>query len=77
MAEMEVYVMGFFGKLFFGFLAVVAVLAIIGFFQKKRDAKKGARSPEEDDILSQKTVENVLDLNDLFNRARYQGKDGE
>ena len=67
--------MGFFGKLFIGFLAVVAVLAIIGFFQKRRDAKKGLLSPE-DEVLSQKTVDNVLDLNDHFNRARYQDKDG-
>ena len=67
--------MGFFGKLFIGFLAVVAVLAIIGFFQKRRDAKKGLLSPEEE-VLSQKTVDNVLDLNDHFNRARYQDKDG-
>ena len=68
--------MGFFGELFIGFLAVVAVLAIIGFFQKRRDAKKGLLSPEEE-VLSQKTVDNVLDLNDHFNRARYQDKDGE
>ena len=68
--------MGFFGKLFIGFLAVVAVLAIIGFFQKRRDAKKGLLSPEEE-VLSQKTVDNVLDLNDHFNRARYQDKDVE
>ena len=31
--------LGFFGKLFFGFLAVVLVLAILGFFLKRRDAK--------------------------------------
>ena len=69
--------MGFFGKLFLGFLILVAVLAIIGFFQKRRDAKKGVLSPEEDEILSMKTAENVADLNDRFNRARYQDKDGE
>ncbi len=69
--------MGFFGKLFFGFLVVVAVLGIIGLFLKKRDVKKGVCSPEEDELLSTKTVENVLDLNDRFNRARYQDQDGQ
>ena len=67
---------GFFGKLFFGFLALVLVLAILGFFLKKRDAKMGYTSPEED-ALSQKTVSNVADLNDDFNRARYMDQDGQ
>ena len=68
--------LGFFGKLFFGFLALVLVLAILDFFLKKRDAKMGYTSPEED-ALSQKTVINVADLNDDFNRARYMDQDGK
>ncbi len=69
--------LGFFGKLFFGFLALVLVLAIIGFFLKKRDAKKAPNAPEEEEILSQKTVSNVADLNDWFNRARSMDQDGK
>ncbi|MBQ6273563.1 MAG: hypothetical protein IJK63_05005 [Oscillospiraceae bacterium] len=65
--------MGFFGKLFFGFLLVVAVLAVIGYLQTRRSPADKAG----DEVLSQKTVDNVLDLNDHFNRARYQDKDGE
>ena len=65
--------MGFFGKLFFGFLLLVAVLALIGYLQTRRSPADKA----EDEVLSQKTVDNVLDLNDHFNRARYQDKDGE
>lgn len=68
--------MGFFGKLFVGFFVVVAVLALIGFFLRRRDIKKGLVSPEEE-VLSQKTAENVLDLNDRFNRARYMDEDGQ
>lgn len=67
--------LGFFGKLFFGFLAVIAVLAILGFFLRRRDVKMGRISPEEE-ALSQKTVNNVADLNDDFNRARYMDQDG-
>ncbi len=67
--------LGFFGKLFFGFLAVVLVLAIIGFFLKRRDAKRGEASPEE--VLSQQVVGNVADLNDHFNRARFMDQDGK
>ena len=75
--EKEEYVMGFFGKLFFGFLAVVAVLAVIGYFLRKQEAKKGPIPPEEDEILSMKTVENVADLNGIATRARYMDKDGQ
>jgi len=69
--------LGFFGKLFFGFLAAVLVLAIVGFFLKRRDAKTGRVSPDEDEVLSQKTVDNVNDLADCFNRARYQDQDSK
>ncbi len=68
--------LGFFGKLFFGFLAVVLVLAILGFFLKRKDAKQSGASGRED-VLSQKTVSNVADLNDDFNRARYMDQDGK
>ena len=63
--------LGFFGKLFLGFLAVIVVLGVIGFFVKKR----GARQVPEEEVLSEKTVSNVADLNDLFNRARYMDQD--
>ena len=63
---------GFLGKLFVGFLAVVAALGGVGLWQRRRSSPK-----DEDELLSQKTVENVFDLNDRFNRARYQDKDGE
>ena len=68
--------LGFFGKLFFGFLALVLVLAILGFFLKRRDAKTNGPSDEEE-VLSQKVVSNVTDLNDIFNRARYMDQDGQ
>ena len=67
--------LGFFGKLFFGFLALVALLAILGFFLKRRDARGAA--PSEEEVLSQKTLSNVADLNDDFNRARYMDQDGQ
>ena len=64
--------LGFIGKLFVGFFAVVAALGGVGLWRMRK------ASPEEkEEILSRKTVDNVLDLNDRFNRARYQNKDGE
>ncbi len=67
-----------FAKFFVGFAALILVLALIGWLQAKREkAKNGAASPEEEDILSQKTVDNVHDLNDRFNRARYMDEDGK
>ena len=72
---------GFLGKLFVGFLAVVAALGGIGLWQAKRERGKNtsdpARQGDTEDLLSEKTLENVLALNDRFNRARYQEKDGE
>jgi uncharacterized membrane protein (DUF106 family) len=62
--------MGFFGKLFLGFLIVVVVLAIIGFFMSMRAKKRGETEEMKD------PSENVADLNDRFNRARYMDKDG-
>ena len=67
--------LGFFGKLFFGFLAVLALLAILGFFLKRKDRRDGAAQEEE--VLSQKTLSNVADLNDDFNRARFMDQDGQ
>ena len=62
-----------------GILGLVALLAVIGWFQRKRNAAQGAAGPagQEDGALSEKTVENVHDLNDRFNRARYMDKDGK
>ena len=64
--------MGFVGWLFAGFLAFFAALGGIGFLQKKRAAGKKDKEP-----LSDRDVENVLDLNDRFNRARYMDHDKE
>ncbi len=70
--------LGFFGKLFFGFLAVVVILAILGFFLKRRDARENPSAPGEDEsFFSEKEVGNVQDLNDHFNRARYMDEDGK
>ena len=63
--------MGFFGKLLLGFLAVVVVGALIGFLLTLRAKKRGEAEEPKD------PTENVLDLNDRFNRARYMDKDGE
>ena len=62
-----------------GLLGLIAVLAVIGWIQRKRNAAKGETDPAEQEAgpLSEKTVENVHDLRDRFNRARYMDKDGE
>ena len=68
--------MGFFGQLFIVFITVVVLLGIVGWAMAKRKAaKKGASA--DDQVLSEKTVKNVLDLNDRFNRARYMDEDGK
>ncbi len=69
--------MGFLGKLFIGILAVAAVLAAVGFWMARRAKKKGEDFPEQEEVLSEKTVGNVQDLNDRFNRARYMDEDGK
>ena len=70
--------LAFIGRLFTAFLGGVLALGCFGAVQSRLDAKKGRKDPSgEDGVLSQKTVENVHDLNDIFNRARYMGKDGE
>ena len=70
--------MGFIGKLFVGFLALVAVLGIVGFVLiRSRAAREGvSREQAEEELLPKKTDENVADLRDRFNRARYMDRDG-
>lgn len=60
-----------------GLVGLVAVLALVGWIQRKRNAAKGKADPAEEEFLSEKTVENVADLNDRFNRARYMDRDGQ
>lgn len=68
--------MGFFGQLFIVFITAVVLLGIVGWAVARRNAaKKGASA--DDQVLSEKTVNNVLDLNDRFNRARYMDEDGK
>ena len=58
------------GRFMAVFLLVLAVLAVIGYWMKKRALKADAeKSPDQ-------VLENVADLADPFNRARYQGNDG-
>ena len=64
--------MGFFGKLFFGTLAVGAVLIVVGGILRSRRNRNGEADGAQRDV-----TENVADLNDRFNRARYMDKDGE
>ena len=54
------------------FLLVVAVLGVIGGVIVWRAKKKGEAVDSREGV-----TENVADLNDRFNRARYQDKDGE
>ena len=54
------------------FLIIVAVLACIGGIVVWRKKKRG-----EGDGLREEVTENVADLNDRFNRARYQDEDGK
>ena len=69
--------LGFFG-LMFGFLAAVVLLAILGLCLKRRDDREDPSAREEAPApLSEKSVENVQDLNDRFNRARYMDEDGK
>ena len=69
--------MGPIGWFFVIFFAVVVVLAIVGYFLKKRDAKQNPASLTEDEgLFTDEEVGNVHNLNDQFNRARYMDKDG-
>lgn len=70
--------MGFLGKLFIGFIAAVVLLGIVGWIVSKWNAgRKGFGSDQADEILPEKTVNNVLDVRDRFNRARYMDEDGK
>ena len=62
-----------FGKLFWGFLIVIAVLGVIGFLQMKRQQARTGKKDENQ--LSDKTWDNVVDLRDRFNRAREMDQD--
>ena len=62
----------FLGKLFLIFLLMDLVLGAIGFWQKKRNPGKESG---EDSI--DKAMNNAVDLNDRFNRARYMDEDGK
>ncbi len=55
------------GWLAAGFLGLVAVLGFVGWLISRRNAEEKTR----DD------AENVADLRDRFNRARYMNQDGE
>ena len=66
--------LGFLGMLFLGFLAVVVILGIIGLVMRRR---RSGEHPDTDEALPEKVVENVNDLNDTFNRARYMDQDGK
>lgn len=66
--------LGFIGRLFLGFLAVVVILGIIGLVMRRR---KTNTHPDGEEVLPEEVVENVNDLNDSFNRARYMDKDGQ
>ena len=66
--------LGFIGRLFLGFLAVVVILGIIGLVMRRR---KTNAHPGGEEVLPEEVVENVNDLNDSFNRARYMDKDGQ
>ena len=70
--------MGPIGWFFVIFFSVVLVLAIVGYFLKKQEAKKNPSARIEDEpFLSEEEVGNVHNLNDQFNRARYMDKDGK
>lgn len=59
----------FLGKLFVGFLAAVGALGLWGLVKKD--------GGERENALTQSIVENVHDLRDRFNRARYMDRDGK
>ena len=60
-----------FGTFMIVFFAVLAVLAVIGYWMKKKNpVSNNFKEPD-------KVLENVADLVDNFNRARYQEQDGQ
>ena len=62
-----------FGQFMIIFFVVLAVLATIGFWMKKRAQKAGTYKEKDPD----KVLENAADLGDRLNRARYQSQDGQ
>ena len=65
------------GKIFLPIFAVFLLLFLIGAVMAVIAKRKNPSADKEaDEILSQKTVENVNDLGDRFNRARYMDRDG-
>ena len=60
------------GEMLLIFFIALAVLALIGFLMKKRSGGKDAEKADRDRV-----TENVADLNDRFNRARYTDQDGK
>ena len=64
-------ILGFFGKLFFGFLEIVGALAVIGFWQMW----KSPSPKDKDGVMPQEVLDNVLAVKDRFNRARYMDQD--
>ena len=60
-----------FGTFMIVFFAVLVVLAVIGLWIKKN-------TPQSNNIKEpDKVLENVADLADNFNRARYKEQDGQ
>ncbi len=55
------------------FFAVLAVLAVIGLWMKKKAQKTGTYAEKSPD----KVLENTADWGDTLNRARYQDQDGK
>lgn len=68
----DVFVPFFIGVLVF--LVVGILLTIRAAANKKLPSSK---DKEDNKILSDKTVENVFDVGDQFNRARYMDEDGK
>ena len=58
------------GRFMLVFIIVVVVLGIIGIWMLKRNKGRAGRNTSRSD------TENVADLNDRFNRARYMDQDG-
>ena len=59
------------GEILLIFLAVIVVIGAIGFWMKKRNPGK-----ESGVAAMEKAMDNVVDLNDRFKRARQMDRDG-
>lgn len=62
------------GRIIAVLLGTIAVLGIIGFIQSRRAKKKGEAVGTPEELIPS---ENVPNLNDRFNRARYMDQDGK